>query len=45
MDASKIGRRSTFTVCDLERIDIIVSDGELPAEFMQACANAGVEAL
>ena len=45
MDASKIGRRSTFTVCDLERIDIIVNDGELPAEFMQACANAGVEAL
>ena len=45
MDASKVGKRSTFTVCDLEQVDIVVSDGELPEEFLQACANAGVEVL
>ena len=45
MDSSKVGNRSTFSVCGLERVDIIVSDGNLPADFLQACANAGVEVL
>ena len=45
MDSSKVGTRSTFSVCGLERVDIIVSDGNLPADFLQACATAGVEVL
>ncbi|MBY4796898.1 DeoR/GlpR family DNA-binding transcription regulator [Collinsella sp. AGMB00827] len=45
MDSSKVGRRSTFTVCDLDQIDIVVSDGKLPEDFLLACSNAGVEVL
>lgn len=43
MDSSKVNLRSTFSVCGLEQIDIIVSDDELPEDFKQACANNGVE--
>ncbi len=45
MDMSKVGTRSTFSVCGLDQIDIVVSDGGLPREFLQACANNGVEVL
>ena len=45
MDSSKVGNRSTFAVCGLDRVDIIVSDGNLPADFLQACANYNVEVL
>lgn len=45
MDTSKVGTRSTFSVCGLDQIDIVVSDGNLPREFLQACANNGVEVL
>lgn len=45
MDSSKVGHRSTFNVCDLDSVDIVVSDGKLPADFVQRCKNAGVEIL
>lgn len=45
MDSSKVGRRSTFSVCDLDRVDIVVSDGELPESFLQRCSEFGVEVL
>ena len=45
MDSSKVGVRSTFSVCGLDHVDIVVSDGNLPADFLQACANNGVEVL
>ncbi len=45
MDSSKVGNRSTFSVCGLDKVDIIVSDGNLPADFLQACATNGVEVL
>ena len=45
MDSSKVGNRSTFSVCGLDQVDIIVSDGNLPADFLQACANNNVEVL
>lgn len=45
MDSSKVDVRSTFSVCGLDRVDIIVSDGNLPDEFLQACATNGVEVL
>lgn len=45
MDSSKIGRRSTFSICDLDDIDIVVTDGDASGEFLSACANAEVSAL
>ncbi len=43
IDASKIGRHSTFKICDLEAIDMVVSDGQLPEDFLRSCEMAGVE--
>ena len=45
MDSSKVGRRSTFFVCGLDDIDIVVSDGKLPGDFLRACEDAGIEVL
>ncbi|AEB06367.1 transcriptional regulator, DeoR family [Coriobacterium glomerans PW2] len=45
MDSSKIGRRSTFQICDLDDVDIIVSDGCLPESFLHDCARAGVRVV
>ena len=45
LDSSKIGLKSTFHICDLSEVDIIISDGKLPAAFLQACRNAGVTVL
>lgn len=45
MDTSKIGVKSTFTVCGLEEIDVVVSDGKLPEEFLAECEKCHVEVL
>ncbi len=45
MDSSKVGRRGTFRICDLEDIDILVSDGNLPGDLLRRCADCGVEVL
>lgn len=45
LDSSKIGLKSTFHICDLSDVDIIISDGKLPTEFLQACKAAGATVL
>lgn len=45
MDASKVGRRSTFTFGDLSDVDAVVSDSTLPADFIQACQAHDVRVL
>lgn len=42
-DSSKIDRRSTFHVCSLDSVDIVVSDGNLPESFLEECRRADVE--
>ncbi len=42
MDSTKLGRKSTYTICDLQDVDIIVSDGNLPADFLAQCEKLGV---
>lgn len=44
-DSSKIDRRSTFHVCSLKDVDIVVSDGNLPPEFIEECQRTEVEVL
>ncbi len=42
MDSSKVGRKSTFSICDLKDVDIIISDGGLPEDFLAECEKFGV---
>lgn len=43
MDSSKVGFKSTFSICTLKDIDMIISDDTLPADISALCKNAGVE--
>ena len=45
MDSSKVDKRGTFRICGLEDIDVLVSDGELPRDMLQRCADNNVEVL
>lgn len=45
MDSSKVGKRGTFRICDLADVDVLVSDGNLPADMLQRCADNNVEVL
>lgn len=45
MDSSKEGRPSTFRVCDLPDVDVVVSDGGLSNDFVAACEDADVTLL
>lgn len=42
MDSSKLGLRRSFTICGLEDVDIIVSDGQLPEDFLEECRRLEV---
>lgn len=37
LDSSKIGLKNTFSICGLSDVDIIVSDGRLPPDFLEQC--------
>ncbi len=45
MDSSKINVKCTFSFCSLSDIDIVVSDGKLPQEFLAECRKYGVQVL
>ncbi len=45
LDSSKIGVKSTFVVCGLADIHIVISDGTLPKEFVEECRRCHVEIL
>ncbi len=45
MDSSKIGVKSSFRFCSLEEIDIVVSDGRLPGDFLAECERRHVTVL
>lgn len=45
MDASKVGRRSTFRICGLGDVDCLVSDGALPEDVLKACSDHNVDVL
>jgi Transcriptional regulators of sugar metabolism len=45
MDSSKTGAKGTYSICGLEDVDIVVSDGRLPEEFLIECRNHNVEVL
>lgn len=45
MDSSKIGAISSFNICRLENVDILVSDDLLPEEFVNECRKYHVTVL
>ena len=45
MDSSKIGVKSSFSICGFSDIDILVSDGKLPEDFLAECRKYGVQVL
>ncbi len=45
MDSTKVDVRSSFHIADLSAIDIIVSDGKLPEEFIEECEKHKVEVI
>lgn len=45
MDSSKVGLKNTFSFCSLKDVDIIISDGKLPKEFLSKCKKNNVTVL
>lgn len=45
MDSFKLGVKGTYSICGLEDIDIIVSDGHLPKDFQAECKKYHVTIL
>ena len=37
MDSSKTDVKSTYTICGLADVDVIISDGQLPEDFLVEC--------
>ncbi len=45
MDSSKIGKKSTFHICGLDEVDMVVSDQNISGGFRQECEEKGVRVL
>ena len=45
MDSSKIGVKSTYSFCSLEDVDIIISDDNLPEEFLEDCRRHDIQVI
>lgn len=45
MDSSKIGVKSSFRICGIADIDVVVSDGRLPEDFLAECRKHHVTVL
>lgn len=45
MDSSKIGVKNTYSFCNLSDVDIVISDDNLPEEFLEDCKRRGVQVI
>lgn len=45
MDSSKIGVKCSFGFCEFKDIDVVVSDGKLPEDFLAECRKYGIMVL
>ena len=45
VDSSKVGQVMMNKICDLGRIDILITDAELPEDWAAVCREKGVEIL
>ena len=37
MDSSKVGKKCSYKICDISDVDLIISDGKLPEDFLEEC--------
>lgn len=42
MDSSKIDKKSTFHICQLEEVDTVISDQNVSKDFQTECEKAGI---
>ena len=45
MDSSKVDVKNTYSICGLSDVDILISDGKLPEEFLEECRRFHVQVL
>lgn len=45
MDSSKLDKKSTFHICQLEEVNMVVSESDASEEFRMECKRAGVQLL
>lgn len=45
MDSSKVDKKSTFQICQLEDVSMVIADQNIPKEFEWECEKAGVSLL
>ncbi len=45
MDSSKVGVKNTYSFCELSDVDVIISDDNLPEEFLEDCKRRGVQVV
>jgi DeoR/GlpR family transcriptional regulator of sugar metabolism len=45
LDHTKFGRQSVSLLCDLEPVDVIVTDSQAPAELVQQLRTRGIEVI
>lgn len=45
MDSSKVGVKNTYAICNLDDVDVIISDGNLPEEFREECRKHNVQII
>lgn len=45
MDSSKVGNKCSYKICDISDVDLIISDGKLPEDFLEECQKNQVIVL
>ena len=45
MDSSKVDKKSTFHICQLEEVNMVVSDQNISKDFLMQCEKSGVQLL
>lgn len=45
MDSSKLDKKSTFHICDLNEVDMVVSDKDISKIFREECSDTGVQLI
>jgi DeoR/GlpR family transcriptional regulator of sugar metabolism len=45
LDHTKFGRRSVLPLCDLESVDVIVTDSAAPLDLVEALRGRGLEVV
>lgn len=45
MDSSKLDKKSTFHICDLNEVHTVVSDKDISKMFREECSNIGVQLI